>query len=607
MLQSFFTTLATQLANYINDIAPSIQKVIEQYPQIASINHEEQFNQLIFNLLSELADVSQLSQQSSLPTKAVLVIDALDECDREQDQELIVSLSAKLDGIKSIKIYVFLTSRPELPLRISFEKLPGNMHRDMILHKIPGIQEDIATFMEFEFARIRDLYLLPPEWPGGEHISKLAEMAVPLFIFAATACRFIADTDPEEQVEIVMSYQSNWHTSQLEATYLPILHRLKQKVMSISYQTLITEFRKIVGTIINLASPMSIPSLSKLLAVSERKRKCIELMSKRLKKDICDLKLPGIFRSDVDESLIIEHLPTEIQYSCRYWVYHLERSRDTVKDSGIVDVFLRQHTLHWVEAVSLSGEMKEMVHIADALKVTAGSENISALVYDIRRFVRQNQTIIDRTPLQVYWSTLLLAPKKSVLKPIFGPRNIIPEVELTRPLIVQEQWSAVLQTLEGHTSTVTSLVFSANDDLLASGSSDETLRIWDVATGAQLHVFRGHRSTIGDVIFYTVDWVGHERHVNTVAFLGDGKMLASGSDDDTVRIWNAITGVLLHKLKFNDSIYRITFSANANILAIVVRDGTVGIADAATGGLLRSLNLNVERIVANTKWTWRFC
>ncbi|KAF3298062.1 hypothetical protein TWF132_004201 [Orbilia oligospora] len=50
----FFTTLATQLANYINDIAPSIQKVIEQYPQIASINHEEQFNQLIFNLLSEL-------------------------------------------------------------------------------------------------------------------------------------------------------------------------------------------------------------------------------------------------------------------------------------------------------------------------------------------------------------------------------------------------------------------------------------------------------------------------------------------------------------------------------------------------------------------------
>ncbi|KAF3136377.1 hypothetical protein TWF703_005486 [Orbilia oligospora] len=281
--------------------------------------------------------------------------------------------------------------------------------------------------------------------------------------------------------------------------------------------------------------------------------KCIELMSKRLKKDICDLKLPGIFRSDVDESLIMKHLPTEIQYSCRYWVYHLERSRDKVKDGGIVDLFLRQHTLHWVEAVSLSGEMKEMVYIADALKVTAGSENISALVYDIQGFVRQNQTIIDRTPLQVYWSTLLLAPKKSVLKSIFGPRNIIPEVELTRPLIVQEQWSAVLQTLEGHTSSVTSLAFSTNDDLLASGSSDETLKIWDVATGAQLHVFRGHRvlasaSADGNVKIWDVTdgalvriLVGHERHVNTVVFSGDGKLLASASVDHTIQVWDVAT------------------------------------------------------------------
>ncbi|KAF3178301.1 hypothetical protein TWF788_007480 [Orbilia oligospora] len=729
----FFTTLATQLANYINDISPSIQNVIEQYPQIASMNHKEQFNQLILKPLSELADVSQLSQQSSFPTKAVLVIDALDECDREQDQELIVSLLAKLEEIKSIKIYVFLTSRPELPLRISFEKLPGNMHRDMILHKIPGIQEDITTFLEFEFAKIRDLYFLPLEWPGDEQIGKLAAMAVPLFIFAATACRFIADTDPEEQIEIVMSYQSNWHTSQLEATYLPILHRLKQK--AISYQTLIKDFRQIVGTIINLASPISIPSLSNLLAISERKvssrlwqlhsvlevpkpssgsatqtninapvrmlhlsfrdflsgeslrdnvefrdfwidekeahrniyRKCIELMSKHLKKDICNLRVPGIFRFDIDESLIMKHLPTEIQYSCRYWVYHLERSRDKVKDGGIVDVFLRQHFLHWLEAVSFSGEIYEMVYIIDALKATAVGENISALVYDIQRFVRQNQTIINRAPLQVYWSALLFAPKKSVLRSIFDPRDIIPEVELTRSSIVQEQWSAVLQTLEGHTDSVGSLAFSANGGFLASGSWDCTIRIWDVATGAPLHIFRGHKGWINDVTFYTIGvdefvasasddrtvklWSvatgtlvrtlvygnrvkalastkhgntvvlasashdkqvriwdvtdgalvrvleGHESHVNTVAFSGDGKMLASGSSDRTARIWDAITGVSLHELKFNDSVNRVLFSANTNVLAILVWGGIVGIADAVTGSLLWRVSLGMVKNV----------
>ncbi|KAF3219629.1 hypothetical protein TWF106_007052 [Orbilia oligospora] len=638
----FFTTLAIQLANYIDDIAPSIQKVIEQYPRIASMNNEEQFTKLIFNPLLELAYASQFSQQSSLPTKAVLVIDALDECDREQDQELIVSLLAKLEKIKSIKIYVFLTSRPELPLRISFEKLPGNMHRDMILHKIPGIQEDITTFLEFEFAKIRDLYLLPLEWPGSEQIGKLAAMAVPLFIFAATACRFIADTDPEEQIEIVMSYQSNWHISQLEATYLPILHRLKQK--AISYQTLITEFQQIVGTIINLAIPMSIPSLSKFLAISERKvagrlrqlhsvlevpkpssrsatqtninapirilhlsfrdflsgeslrdsvefrdfqidekeahrniyRKCIEFMSEHLKKDICNLRVPGIFRSDIDESLITKYLPTELQYSCRYWVYHLERSRDKVQDAGIVDVFLRQHTLHWLEAVSLSGEMYEMVYIIDALKAAVDGENISALVYDIQRFVRQNQTIINRAPLQVYWSALLFAPKKSILKSTFDPRNIIPEVELTRSSTVQEQWSAVLQTLEGHTRTVTSLAFSANGGLLASGSFDRTVRVWDVATGALLHVFRGHRSAIGDVILYTVD---------------GGEFVASTSNDGTVKLWGVTNGALVRTLVYIGRVIALAPAKYGNtvVLASVSEDGRVRIWDVTDGALVRVL------------------
>ncbi|KAF3260565.1 hypothetical protein TWF192_009846 [Orbilia oligospora] len=685
----FFTTLAIQLANYIDDIAPSIQKVIEQYPRIASMNNEEQFTKLIFNPLLELAYASQFSQQSSLPTKAVLVIDALDECDREQDQELIVSLLAKLEKIKSIKIYVFLTSRPELPLRISFEKLPGNMHRDMILHKIPGIQEDITTFLEFEFAKIRDLYLLPLEWPGSEQIGKLAAMAVPLFIFAATACRFIADTDPEEQIEIVMSYQSNWHTSQLEATYLPILHRLKQKAMLSSYQTLIIEFRQIVGTIINLASPMSIPSLSNLLAISERKvssrlwqlhsvlevpkpssglatqnsidvpirmlhlsfrdflagerlrdnvefrdfridekeaqrniyTKCIEFMSKHLKKDISNLRVPGTFRSDIDESLITKHLPTELQYSCRYWVYHLERSEDKVKDGGIVDVFLRQHTLHWVEAVSLSGEMYEMVYIIDALKAAVDDENISALVYDIQRFVRQNQTIIDRTPLQVYWSALLFAPKKSVLKSIFDPRDIIPEVELTRSSIVQEQWSAVLQTLEGHTDSVESLAFSANGGLLASGSRDYTIRIWDVATGAVLHVFRGHQDVVQNIIFYTVDgdefvasasgdrtvkfWsvatgvlvqtLVHRDHVRALAFTkhGNTTVLASGSWDGQVRTWDVTDGASVRVLEgHKEGLITVAFSGDGKMLASGSTDETARIWDATTGVSLHELKLN---------------
>ncbi|KAK6500108.1 hypothetical protein TWF481_010466 [Arthrobotrys musiformis] len=700
----FFTTLATQLANYIDGIVPSIQKVIDEYPNIATIGHREQFDKLILNPLLEQTRpsspqspaVSQPQPNPPLPTKAILVIDALDECDRDQDQELIVSLLARLSEIESINMRVFLTSRPELKIRMGFERLTGDTHQNMVLHQIPGIKEDITLFLEAELGKIRSEYGIRSEWPGNENISKLAAMAVPLFIFASTACRFIGQSDPEEQINIVLSYQNksidneSSEAPQLEPTYLPILHRLKQNAAS--NKSIIREFRQIVGTIINLESPLSIPALSGLLAITDKKlhgtlkelhsvlevpnfgpritsqsapvrmlhlslrdflsggslrdnvefhdfwieekeahrniyTKCIELMSKTLRRDICDLKVPGTSVSEVDQSIIEENLQTEIQYSCRYWVYHLERSGDKIRDGGLVDVFLRKHILHWLEALSLSGEMNKAASIVDILNAVIDGQNgesISALAYDIKRFVRQNQTIINTAPLQVYWSALLFAPEKSIIKSVFSPRDIIPEVEPTRLPLVQEQWGAVLQTLEGHTDTVRGLAFSANDKFLASGSGDRTVRIWDVATGALLHIFRGQRNWVNDVIFYTIGaeefvasasndktvalWslttgalvrtlAGHEDWVRGLASTKQDDMvvLASASDDSTVRIWDAASGALVRVLGGHGRyIYTVAFSSDGKMLASGLNDGTCMVWDAIGGVLLHKIKFDGE-------------
>src|SRR5208283_4112065 len=77
-----------------------------------------------------------------------------------------------------------------------------------------------------------------------------------------------------------------------------------------------------------------------------------------------------------------------------------------------------------------------------------------------------------------------------------------------------------LRTLSGHTAVVLSVAFSS-DGTLASGSVDNTIKLWDVASGRELRTLSGHTG-----------------HVQFVAFSPDGQVLASGGRDHTVKLWD---------------------------------------------------------------------
>jgi len=86
--------------------------------------------------------------------------------------------------------------------------------------------------------------------------------------------------------------------------------------------------------------------------------------------------------------------------------------------------------------------------------------------------------------------------------------------------------AAVSDPLKGHTDSVTSVAYSPDGRHIISGSDDHTIRIWNAKTGTAVGALKGHT-----------------RPVSSVAYSTDGRHIISGSDDHTIRIWDAKAGI----------------------------------------------------------------
>lgn len=95
---------------------------------------------------------------------------------------------------------------------------------------------------------------------------------------------------------------------------------------------------------------------------------CFRLMNDALRADICNLKDPGILQPSVDPNRVNECIPDDVQYACANWVLHLQLSKSTICDNDETHEFLKNHFLHWVEALSLIGKAKEAIDMMKALQ-----------------------------------------------------------------------------------------------------------------------------------------------------------------------------------------------------------------------------------------------
>ncbi|MDY7050261.1 MAG: serine/threonine-protein kinase [Microcystis panniformis WG22] len=204
------------------------------------------------------------------------------------------------------------------------------------------------------------------------------------------------------------------------------------------------------------------------------------------------------------------------------------------------------------------------------------------------------------------------------ISPINSPTN-----KLTKRKKISEH-SFLDKTLTGHSYTVHSLAYSPDGRYIASGSMDNTIKIWEVATGKELRILTGHSDWVNSVA-YSPDgrylasgnadatikiWematgkelrtlTGHSYTVHSLAYSPDGRYIASGSMDNTIKIWEVATGKELRILTgHSDWVSSVAYSPDGRYLASGSIDNTIKIWEVATGKELRTLTVHSSGVLS---------
>ena len=237
-------------------------------------------------------------------------------------------------------------------------------------------------------------------------------------------------------------------------------------------------------------------------------------------------------------------------------------------------------------------------------------------LHDANLFVASSREAIERSAPHIYLSALPFADKNSLVYQDFAP--YCTDLITVDTFGVGHHGGSAIMTLTNHGGIVFSVAYSPDGLLLASGSADGTVRVWDTLTGEEAvsPLYSGDGCVLSVDVARNNKWVasgteagviciwnitsitsgrvshrrliGHSNYVWSAVFSPDSCHLASASRDQTVCLWNSETGEQLRVLNgHGDSVSSVVFSPAGDILASISSDGTVRLWQSTTGQPIR--------------------
>jgi len=408
-LQAILPTLAFQLAYRYFLFRQQLVQVLKANPNIEQETLCSQMESIIVDPLR------------ATRIRTLIIIDALDECKDEEPASAILSvLSRYVDEIPNVKF--FITGRPEHRIRSGFRLESLRPITEVLrLHDVErsSVDSDIKLFFRTQLtdiAKARSDCDFTEDWPSSSDITALCEKTAGFFIYASTVVKLFTSrnrTLTEHLDQIISLPQSTAHEgrSGIDLLYTQVL---EQAVDNMDADTEIySRFRTVVGVVLLVLNPLSARELSDLLGVSsisttlsslhslllvpentedpiqafhksfpdfltdpvrcKDKRflvepavhhteillSCLDLMRKRLKKNLCNLPNHAVLSEAKDLSACYkDHIGEALKYACCFWTKHLlmiPRSSSCIKEAEKgINQFFTTCLPYWIEVLALT-------------------------------------------------------------------------------------------------------------------------------------------------------------------------------------------------------------------------------------------------------------